>query len=157
MTHAPTSARLGRDARSSSGTRSAAGASHDESAGSNYGSPGRPARPLGEPYDEEFDWAQAGSFGAGIVVGALLGAGAMLLLAPQSGAATRRSLRRRARFLREDAHDAWDDLAEQIRHARRSLKRKRRDLRRRIDRRRWAMADAVAGERPNSYGREEDA
>jgi len=102
----------------------------------------------------DVDWEQVGTFGAGIAVGALLGAAAALLFAPYSGSATRRAIRRRARFLGEDARDAWDDLGEGLRDARReaqrALKRKRRGLRRKVERRRWALADAVAGDRPDA-------
>ena len=102
----------------------------------------------------DVDWMRVGTFSAGIAVGALLGAAAALLFAPHSGPATRRALRRHARFLREDARDAWDDLGDGLRDARReaqrALKRKRRGLRRKMERRRWAIADAVAGDRPDA-------
>jgi gas vesicle protein len=102
----------------------------------------------------DVDWMQVGTFSAGVAVGALLGAAAALLLAPHSGAATRRAIGRRARFLREDARDAWDDLGDGLRDARReaqrAIKRKRRGLRRKLERRRWALADAVAGDRPDA-------
>ena len=112
--------------------------------------------PLPEPIvddEPELDWAQVGTFGAGILIGAMLGVGAALLYAPRSGAATRRAIRRRARFMGEDARDAWGDLGEELRdarrHALRALKQKRRALRRKVERRRWALADSVAGDRPD--------
>ena len=51
----------------------------------------------------------------GLLLGSLIGAGVMLLLAPQSGKKTRKQLRRKGRDLREQATDAVDDTAAQIR------------------------------------------
>ena len=45
----------------------------------------------------------------GLAIGAALGAGAALLLAPQSGARTREGLRRAARDLSQDAAETLDD------------------------------------------------
>ena len=90
--------------------------------------------------DEMPDFRRAGVFGAGLAVGALLGAGVALLLAPQSGEVTRSMITRRARDLRADAGDAWFDLGEELRAA---TRRKRRDVRRRMRRARWAAADMV--------------
>src|SRR5574338_39510 len=67
-------------------------------------------RPRGSSFRRSVDWEHVGLLGAGLVVGALIGAGAALLLAPQSGQATRSTLRRQARFARHRATDAWDDL-----------------------------------------------
>lgn len=74
--------------------------------------------------DEELDWQHIGLFAAGAVIGAALGAGAALLLAPQSGAATRDHLARRGRRMRERTSDAWDDLRDELRYAARRSKRK---------------------------------
>jgi gas vesicle protein len=80
---------------------------------------------------ERRDWARAGLFGAGIVLGAVLGAGTALLLAPYSGAETRRVLRRSARNLGGRATDVWDELADELRFAaRRGSRRVRRGVRR---------------------------
>jgi gas vesicle protein len=56
-----------------------------------------------------------------------LGAAAALLLAPQSGAATRQALRTRGKKIRNRARDAWEDLALELKATRRALRRKRRD------------------------------
>lgn len=58
------------------------------------------------------------TFVAGLLIGALVGAGIALLVAPQSGEETRRSLARRARRLAEDARERYDDVKRQLRHAR---------------------------------------
>lgn len=68
----------------------------------------------------------AAAFFSGILVGALLGAGAALLLAPHKGDVTRRRIRRRWQRLADDTKDQvgeWGD------DARRRLKRQRRRLR----------------------------
>lgn len=57
-------------------------------------------------------------FAAGLLLGALIGAGVALLFAPQSGEDTRRLLRRRARRLASDARDRYDDLKDKVRKAR---------------------------------------
>ena len=56
-----------------------------------------------------------------------LGAAAALLLAPQSGAETRRALRSRGKKIGNRARDAWEDLALELKATRRALRRKRRD------------------------------
>ncbi len=57
--------------------------------------------------------ARAQGFGVGLLIGALVGAGAALLLAPTSGNETRKRLRREARraYLKggEVLEDAWDE------------------------------------------------
>jgi len=90
-------------------------------------------RPRGSPYRRAVDWERIGLVGAGLLIGALVGAGAALLFAPQSGADTRTTLRRKARVARYRASDAWDDLAGELalaahrggRRARRALRRAR--------------------------------
>lgn len=57
------------------------------------------------------------AFLAGVVVGATVGAGVALLLAPQSGQATRRGLIRRGRHVTRRSRDAWEDLADELRGA----------------------------------------
>jgi len=49
-----------------------------------------------------------GGFAAGVVFGALLGAGIALMLAPDRGDKTRRRLRRRLERLREEATDGLE-------------------------------------------------
>jgi hypothetical protein len=70
-----------------------------------------------------------GSFLAGLGIGVAIGAAVALLLAPQSGADTRRALRRRGRRVRSKASDAWEDLRIELARAKRALRRRRREAR----------------------------
>ncbi|MCL4264061.1 MAG: YtxH domain-containing protein [Anaerolineae bacterium] len=54
-------------------------------------------------------------FFAGLLLGGLAGAAAMLFLAPQSGEKTRRQIRRKGKDLREQATGVVDDTAAQVR------------------------------------------
>ena len=63
----------------------------------------------------ELDWQHIAIFTAGAVLGAVVGAGAALLFAPQSGARTRHNLARRGRHFRTRTTDAWDDLRHELR------------------------------------------
>jgi len=56
-----------------------------------------------------------GGFLAGVLVGGLIGAAAMLLFAPQSGAKTRKQLRRKAEQLRENVGDTYDETVDMAR------------------------------------------
>ncbi len=56
-----------------------------------------------------------GGFAAGLLLGGLVGAGTMLLLAPQSGKRTRIQIPRRGEELRDQATDAIDDAVAQTR------------------------------------------
>ncbi|MBI4421668.1 MAG: YtxH domain-containing protein [Gemmatimonadetes bacterium] len=70
-------------------------------------------------------------FIAGLVLGALVGAGVALLMAPDRGVVTRKRLTRLARKVRDDARhhlDSWRD------DVRRELSRRRRRLRERVER-----------------------
>src|SRR4051812_17288169 len=67
------------------------------------------------------------SFIVGLGIGIAVGAAVALLLAPQSGADTRRALRRRGRRVRNRAGDAWEDLRLELARAKRALRRKRRE------------------------------
>jgi hypothetical protein len=96
-------------------------------------------RAKGSMYREQAEWGQVALFAAGIAVGALLGAGAALLTAPQSGIETRLALKRGARKARVRAEDRWDDLGRELRAAARRRKRK---LRRKVTASRWRAADA---------------
>lgn len=58
-------------------------------------------------------------FAAGLLLGALIGAGVALLFAPQSGQDTRRLIRKKARRIAADARDRYDDLKDRVRKARR--------------------------------------
>jgi hypothetical protein len=98
-------------------------------------------RPRGSSYRRSVDWEHVGLLGAGLLVGALVGAGAALLLAPQSGQETRMAIRRQARFARHRASDAWMQLADELAAvARRGRRRARRAMRRA----RWRASDAIA-------------
>lgn len=55
------------------------------------------------------------NFVAGMVCGALIGAGVALLMAPESGKRTRKRIGRAADDLRESAADRWDEIAEDVR------------------------------------------
>jgi gas vesicle protein len=74
------------------------------------------------PLMEDEDEHRAGAarpFAAGLVIGALMGAGVALLFAPQSGADTRRMIRRRSRKIADGAQDRFEDVKHRIRAARR--------------------------------------
>ena len=66
----------------------------------------------------------AKGFGLGILLGALLGAGAALLYAPASGDDTRRALRRRARRLSERGTEALSHVTEDAERAARQFARR---------------------------------
>jgi len=96
--------------------------------------------PMGFAYEEPMDWARLGVFGLGIALGALLGGGAALLLAPQSGEEIRAGIGRRARGIREEAGDAWEDLRDELEWA---TRRGRKRLRRGVTRGSWAAEDLL--------------
>lgn len=85
------------------------------------------------------DWGRVGVFGAGLAIGALLGAGTALLLAPTSGFETRVRLARGARRAGTRVSDRWDDLGDTVR---RSAHRGRTQVERKLTRGRWAAEDA---------------
>ena len=58
-------------------------------------------------------------FAAGLLIGALIGAGVALLFAPQSGAETRQLIKRKTKRLAADAQDRFDDVKHRIKQARR--------------------------------------
>ena len=102
------------------------------------GSARSPVRPrLAPPLpttDEPLDWQRLAVFAGGVTLGLAFGAGAALLFAPRSGAATRHAIASRGRAIGGRAHDAWDDLRDDLRRASR---RRTRRLRRRL-REAWA-------------------
>jgi hypothetical protein len=90
----------------------------------------------------EVDWDHVAIFAGGIALGLALGAGAALLLAPQSGAEARHAIVRRGRKLGVRTHNAWDDLRDELEWA---TVRAGRNLRGAIRRRRRAPADEPSG------------
>ncbi len=68
----------------------------------------------------------SGTLVAGVAIGLLVGAGLALLLAPQSGRDVRRLLGRGLRRAGNRGRDAWEDLGDELRRARRQLRRARR-------------------------------
>jgi gas vesicle protein len=104
--------------------------------------PARRAR--GKPYKTVADARSAGMLGVGMIIGAVLGAGVALLVAPQAGWETRRSLTSRARRIRGETH-AWTRLGRELKRAARA-KRQAMELaakRHEIEARRAAAGDAV--------------
>lgn len=71
-----------------------------------------------ENYEDEHE-NHAGSaamgFVAGMLIGGLAGAGAMLLMAPQSGQRTRVQIRRKSMQLRDQAQESMDGAVDQVR------------------------------------------
>lgn len=85
------------------------------------------------------DWRRVGVFGAGLAIGALLGAGTALLLAPSSGFETRVRLvrgARRAGTRVADRVEDWGDVVRHTAHAGRTT------VERKLTRGRWAAEDA---------------
>jgi gas vesicle protein len=72
-------------------------------------------------YEETYEVSNTGGILAvmmliiGLLLGALAGAGAMLLLAPQSGKRTRKQIRRKGRTLRKQATRSIEGGANQVR------------------------------------------
>lgn len=91
---------------------------------------GPPPRPGPSADESEIAWREVAIFAAGIAMGALVGAGAALLFAPESGEETRAAIARRGRRFGRHAHDAWDDLRDELRFA---TRRGRRRFRRAMD------------------------
>ena len=95
---------------------------------------------LGKSYSEEMPWKQTAIFGAGIALGALIGAGAALLFAPQSGEETRELISERAQRFGGRIGDRIDDVRGDLGWY---LRRGRRKLRRGAERGRWAGEDVA--------------
>ena len=72
-------------------------------------------------------------FAAGMAMGIAVGAAGALLLAPQSGADTRRALARRGRRLGLRGRDAWEDLGVELRRFARRRRRAWQHRRERTD------------------------
>jgi hypothetical protein len=96
------------------------------------------SKPSGRSYSESMQWRHAAIFGAGVTLGALIGAGAALLYAPRTGEETREMLSERAHQFRgrvgERIDDARGDLGWYMRRGRRKM-------RRGAERGRWAGQD----------------
>ena len=93
---------------------------------------GRPASRI-PPAPAETPRRPSVTFLAGIGIGLAVGVAAALLLAPSSGADTRRALRNRGRKIGSRARDAWEDLRIELEATRRAIKRKRRDAKMEIE------------------------
>lgn len=65
----------------------------------------------GRPFTETRDLGQTATIIAGVAVGAMIGAGAALLLAPGSGEDTRAAITRRVRKLTRRERGVWKSLA----------------------------------------------
>jgi gas vesicle protein len=63
-------------------------------------------------YDDE---ARAFNFAAGLLLGAAIGAGVALLMAPDSGRKTRRRIRRVAGDFADTAQDRWGEVSDDVR------------------------------------------
>lgn len=98
-------------------------------------------RPRGSSFRRTIEWEHVGLLGAGLVIGALIGASAALLFAPTNGEETRAIIRRQARLARFRAGDKWDDLADQLTSV---TRRGRRRARRAMRRARWRASDVIA-------------
>lgn len=69
-------------------------------------------RPEKAPAQMVPDWNAIGLFGAGVAIGAVLGAAVALLLAPASGEETRHQIVSRVK--RQDEDDLWEQLADEL-------------------------------------------
>lgn len=63
---------------------------------------------------ESDDERQLANFTAGLLLGAIIGAGVALLTAPRAGHRTRKRLRRSAAVARDSAADRLDRIAEEV-------------------------------------------
>ncbi len=75
--------------------------------------------------------AGTGTVALAVLAGAAIGAAVALMLAPRSGREMRRVIRKRADGLRETAGDVLDDTTNQLA---RELRRRSRQVRRKLDR-----------------------
>lgn len=100
------------------------------------------ARPrvTGRAYTEEREWDRLATFGSGVALGALLGAGVALLFAPAAGEDVRELLLDQARAAGGRVRDRFGDLRDEARHA---TRRGRRGVKRGLARGGWALEDAL--------------
>lgn len=124
----------GRRGAGSAGGRAENARRHGPSGAAGEGSA---VRPTG---DGDIDWERVAVFSTGIALGAALGAGVALLLAPYSGEETRAAILRRGARLAHQGRDAWDDLRDELQWAARRGKRR---VGRRVQRARWAAEDFI--------------
>ena len=96
------------------------------------------SKPVGKSYSSDMQLKHAAIFGAGIAIGAMIGAGAALLFAPQSGEETRELIGERARNVRGRIGDRIDDARGDLNWY---LRRGRRKFRRGAERGRWVGED----------------
>jgi hypothetical protein len=95
-------------------------------------------RARGSSYSEDMQWRHAAIFGAGVAIGAIIGAGAALLYAPRSGEETRGLLSERAQQFGGRIGERLDDARGDLNWY---MRRGRRKLRRGTERGRWAGED----------------
>jgi YtxH-like protein len=108
-----------------------------------------PPEPAHDDHEDDVDWRSVGVFGAGLAIGALLGVGAALLMAPASGFETRMRLARGARRARGRAADRWDTIEDRVRAG---ARRSRRNLERKLTLARWRAQDAWERKRYGDVG-----
>ena len=101
--------------------------------------PSSMTEPQGSSHDRG-ELARAGLLGGALALGVLIGAGAALLLAPQTGEDMRADLADGARGLSNRAGDAWDDLRDELRWA---ARRGRKRVHRGVTRGGWAAEDVL--------------
>ena len=106
------------------------------------GARGPQRRPRGKPYKNVPDTKSAGMLGVGMIIGAVLGAGIALLVAPEAGWETRRRLGRKARSI-SSGDGAWTKLGRELRRAARA---KRKSLDAEAKRNEIEAKRAAAGE-----------
>lgn len=71
----------------------------------------------GQPFTETRDLGKMATIIAGVAVGAMIGAGAALLLAPATGDETRTAIKRRVRKLTRRERGVWKSLANALEEA----------------------------------------
>jgi gas vesicle protein len=74
---------------------------------------------MGAEPGSTLDWQKIALLAGGVAIGAAVGAGAALLFAPRSGAATRHAMIRKGRNAGLRVRDSWDDLRDDVGRARR--------------------------------------
>lgn len=69
----------------------------------------------GHDYEQDMSSSRVSGLAVGLLIGALAGAAAMLLYAPQSGANTRKLLKRKAEELVDTVGESYDETVEMAR------------------------------------------